>query len=261
MRKLVTIMMAAFMALSLAACSGSGKADVKSPLTEVTSLEELSDAGNFAIIKPTTVEITDEVFQMIDGDTVIAEYSFKADGIPGFVRFAKADKDVDISGLYGDDGNSLFQDSEAEEHYVENDNIKADRWFNLDGQYVIEVEDKGEWDWDKFEAFCKEFKAVEPKNWTSNVPYAELSEMTGIYADDANEYMASVDIRGDHLSINTAAAVDEGNLIWEVEAVKDGDKLVHEKESSKISKYDEESGEMTAISSSLYGIFKRKRIY
>lgn len=246
MRKFVTMIMASLMAVSLVACGGSGKEDgMKSPLKEVTSLEDLSEAGDFAIIKPTTVEVTDEVFQMIEGEPEIAEYMFKADGVPAFVRFAKADKEVDISGLHGEDGETLFQNSEAEEHYIENDDIKADRFFNLDGQYVVEVEDKGQWDWDKFEAFCKEFKSVQPKSWTSDVPYAELFEISGYYSDEKNEHMAAVNITGDHLTITTATIVEEGNLNWEVEAVKDGDKLVYEKESSKISVYDEESGEMT----------------
>ena len=161
--------------LGLTACGSSSSSDaddstdssdsaqLANPMTEVASLEELAEAGDCAMIRPEGVELSDETYYTIDGDDMIYQYGFTVDGTECILRFSKAGSDTDISGIYGDDG--LIFDGQGEDPvYVENDDVKAERWFTLDGQYVFAVMDSSSWEYEAFSAIYQQFAAMEPKN-------------------------------------------------------------------------------------------------
>lgn len=245
MKKILVLAMVAIMALTLMACGNNeeNSANAANPMTAVDSLEELSEMGNCAMIKPEGVEITDEAFYMIEGEPQIFEYSFKVDGIECFLRFADADIDQDISGIYVKDG-TLFEGAEGERIYIENDDLKAQRWVTVDGQYVFVAKDNSELDWEKYDSICSQFSSMEPANWSSDVPYATYQAMEGSYVDYDADAFGSVSITGDHLGIYVVINKDESNrLYWEIEAELKDNQLVYDKEVINQINVNEDTGE------------------
>ena len=245
--------------LSLAACGNSiasnqgetstteqaNTAQMENPMTDLSSLEELSDQADCAMIRPDGVELSDESYHMIDGDTPIAEYSFTVNGSECFLRFSKAGAETDISGIYGDNG-SLFEGQGEDPVYVENDDVKAERWFTVDGQYVFAVMDAGSWEWDAFSAIESQFTQMEPKNWDSQVPYEDYQKLVGEYSNEAGDAFGALSIRKDHMVVTVLMSEEDGNrLYWEMDAVLDGDQLVYEKENISQIVYDAESESTT----------------
>lgn len=241
MKKTIAILLALLMALSLLAC-GAEKNGMPNPMKKVDSLDKLSEKANCALVKPTGVTLTDEAYYMIDGDPQIAQYSFKVDGTECFLRFANVDITTDISGLYRGDG-TLFADTEAETTYIEDDDLKAQRWVTVDGQYIFVVQDKGAWDWTAFDALNTQFRDMEPKNWKADVPFAVYKAMEGSYADESGDVWGAVNIVHDHVGLYVAANQEDGSrLYWEIEAVLKGSELVYDKEIISRIIYDEASG-------------------
>lgn len=248
MKKAFTFLLALAMISCFTACSihvstgDGGSNDLPNPMTEVESLEALSEKAKCALIHPANVELSDEHYFMIDGDPQIAEYQFTVDKKNCTLRFAPAGMDTDISGIYGEEG-TLFEDSDAESHYIENDEYKVQRWFTVDGQYVFCVMDGGKWDWAQFDRICSQFANMEPRNWTSDVPFADYLALVGNYAD-ADNNIAAISIRGDHAVIYVYVNQDESTVkSWEMDAVLKDGKLVYEKELISLSAYDMSVGQ------------------
>ncbi len=64
---------------------------------------------------------------------------------------------LSISGVYGADGKSAFEEPSDEElQIVTVDNTKLARWMNIDGQYVLMVEDNGEMAEEDFQSIAQE---------------------------------------------------------------------------------------------------------
>lgn len=241
MKRFSIFLLALLLTVSLAACGTSGN-DTAVPEGNTLTLEELGEKADCALIRPTGTELTDEACRIIDGEVQIAEYSFKINGVDCFLRFAKTDVNTDISGLKIGEEN-LFADTESENLYIENDELKADRWFTVDGQYIFAALDGGSWDWYAFDAIQSQFVRMEPRNWNSDVPFATYQAMEGSYSNEDSTFFATIDIEYDHIALNVIALQEDGSRIhWDIDSVLEGEDLVYEKESVSIIVLDEETG-------------------
>lgn len=248
MKKTVCILLAALLVLSMSACGGEKDPGVPSPMKEVETLEKLSEKANCALIRPTGAELSDEAFFIIDGDPQVAEYRFTAHGTECFLRFADADIQTDISGIYVGNG-TLFSDTETESLYIENDDLKAQRWVTADGQYIFVAPDKGSWEWSEFDAIVSQFRKMAPKNWNAEEPYAAYQAVEGRYSDESGNVIGVVNIVKDHAGIYVIIDQEDGSRIyWEMDAVLKGGKLLYEKENISQINYDEKAGGTTAES-------------
>lgn len=214
---------------------------VMNPVEILSSLEELSERISATIIRPESMEVSDEAYALIKSDVTVGEYQFTTNGINCTLRVANADPSIDISGDYVD-GTPLFNEDTMNTHYVENDDLQAVRWFTVDGQYTLVADDA--WDWEHFSSLSEEFMNAEPRKWNSDVPFATYKEMEGYYKDDDGS-IASITLFLDHVSVNAVGSTDEGNVLWSAEcSLKDG-KLVYEKATLELNVYDENKGEIT----------------
>ena len=257
MKKITALFLAALMILCLAACNADptptsepneapaqeSLTGLPNPITGVDSMEALIKQANCALIRPEGAKIENEVFCIIEGNPQIAEYDFTADGKACKLRFANVGINTDICGVYLD-GNTLFADSDAETHYSQTDDVIAQRWFTVDGQYVFIVNTADGWEWEDFDAICSQFMDMEPKTWNSDVPFADYMALKGIYSAEDGMSTASVSVRFDHALIVVFSYPDGENMLyWEMDAVlQDGNKLVYEKESISRQVKDESSG-------------------
>lgn len=220
--------------------------EVVDPVEELDSMEDLVEAVNCAVIKPEKVEVKDEHFAAIhggvaDSDDLIGEYTFKADGKVCTLRCGDVEPSIDISGVYEGEA-PLFKDADKETYFIEHDALSAIRWYTVDGQYTLVVDDAGDWDWTQFDVLASQFINMTPKNWTSDVKFEDYQKLAGYY-DGGGEYYAGVSMCMDHVLVVAGTKTDEGHVHWEAEAVLDGGKLTYEKETCSLLVYDEETGE------------------
>lgn len=179
MKKLLTILMALCLVLTLTACANNAEeteenkeeeteevVGMPNPKSEVSSLEELNKKVNGKLNHPGVMGISDESYFFIDGDKYdIGEYNFTVGGNEYTLRFCdRAPVSVDISGIYLNEGQAFPSDEFVDEiEYAQSDEYKLARWLNLDGQYCFMVKDNGELDKNDFITYAKELiKITEP---------------------------------------------------------------------------------------------------
>lgn len=253
MKKLLAVVMTFVMLLTVIGCTKVENNDpeegnisgMESPLTAYDTLDLLGEAAKCAMIKPEGFEVTDEAFQMISGAPEIAEYRFKADGVDCVLRFADAPVGTDISGIQTDEG-PLLEGKDGETLAIIREEYKVQRWLTVDGQYVLEVFDGDEWEWTKFDDLASQFMKMEPRTWSSTVPFADYLAISGSYNNDEAGYYGAVNIKDDHAAVYVLGgqSVDERKY-WEIEAVLEDGKLVYDSEKISSIVYDSETGETT----------------
>lgn len=245
MKKLTAILLAGAMLFAFAACGkteepAGPEVGMPNPMQEMASLEELCEAADCAMIRPEGAEIADEAYFMIEGEPQIAEYRFTADGKQCFLRFARADAETDISGIFGENGTLYAEYPQKGTVNIQNDDLQSQRWFTIDGQYVFTVYDGGEWEWTQFNDLMSQFADMEPRNWSSEVPFADYLALTGYYVDD-DMNMAAVSIEDDHAAVYVVIDQEDGTrLFWEMDAVLEEGRLTYEKETISKCVYDED---------------------
>lgn len=251
MKKLIAILLSLAFVCCLAACTPPPEEEdtsaedlasgMPSPITETGSLEELCETAGFSMVKPEGCEITDEAFALIDGEPQIAEYSFTADGKEAFIRFAKTGLETDISGIYTD-GGTLFENSVTETQYIGNDELKAQRWFTVDGEFIFAVYDDGEWEWSKFDGIVSPLMTLEPASWDSETPFSEYKAVAGAYSAESGEACYAT-VSFDKILLSVYLAGENGEtLSFEMRAtLKDG-VLSYEEENRASSIFNDEEG-------------------
>lgn len=153
------------------------------PLTEYSSLEEINQAAGTALVHPAVMGVTDESFFTLSGtDCVIADYDFTVVGYRWCFR-AGAIADRDISGVYIN-GAPAFAEPKAGIEYAEGEGYKLARWFTMDGQYVLAVEDHGEMEHDIFSGIAEELKDMTDPAWSEKDFEAYYAAMAGIWQDE-----------------------------------------------------------------------------
>lgn len=145
MKRIIAVLIALSMALGLSACGNLSDLiygeDAEDEVLDFSSLEELNEAGDCALVRPEGLKLTDESYHIILKEPKIIEYDFVLEGHDCFLRFSKAGRDVDISGLLSsyDAGGTLLSDPEFEGirlDCIENF-VWTERWFTDAGQYVF----------------------------------------------------------------------------------------------------------------------------
>ena len=108
------------------------------PWTEVDSPEALNEATDLNLQLPAVMGVTDRVYRLLSTDNLlIAEVDFAVNGL-AFTLRGSPYFDQDISGIYLDDGTTAFQGLENEgEAFVIINDVKAARWMDINGQYVL----------------------------------------------------------------------------------------------------------------------------
>ena len=219
---------------------------VANPMAGIVSMEELSEQAKCALIRPVGAEIKDEAFSLIAGEPQIAEYDFTADGKSCTLRFADVGIETDISGIYHD-GDTLYAGDTAEDSYHQTDEVIAHRWFTVDGQYVFIANCADEWEWEDYDAINSQFQTMEPKTWSSDVPFTDYLALTGTYVSEDGQSMASVSIRLDHALLCAYTYPDGENMYyWEMDAALQDGKLVYDKETISRRVVEESNGSYSA---------------
>jgi len=159
MKKLIAVIMAAAMLLSMAACGAEKKeANVANPWTDAESLDELNEKFGGRLAKPPVMGVSDEHFSYIDNDSSrIAQYNFSLGGYEYTFRFSDNMKD-DISGI--NTGNGTLFEGIVGEANLSTSEVKASRWFTVDGQYVLMVTDNNKMEASQFSDIAEEITVL-----------------------------------------------------------------------------------------------------
>ena len=176
MKKTLTILLALMMLLMICGCQSEKGGDedtadanndvetpstdgTVSPVTELSSLEELNDALGCNFTAPAAMGVTNESFCVIDdGETKIGQYCFSLNGVEYTYRFSK-DIMSDISGVYTEDGTTLFSKINGEGAVFDGVN-KGYRWLSSDGQYTLTAVDETEYVEEDFLNIAEEIKQL-----------------------------------------------------------------------------------------------------
>lgn len=145
MKKALTIVFAAILALSLAACGTKEEAEPETvtrsmeyavnPVRDMDSLEDVNRVVGTAIKRPAG-EVSKESFSVIDGQIMIAQYDFFRGAVAYCLRAAESKED--ISGYYVEGGSlgEVYAKTELEKPVSTGDGLWF-RWFEGDVQYSL----------------------------------------------------------------------------------------------------------------------------
>lgn len=250
MKKASLLMLTLAVLLCFSACSSTESAPeeqtegMANPMVECASLEELEETIDCTIIRPESGNLIEEAYFLIEGDTPIGQYTFQVNGVNCTLRCSKAGAEIDISGVYTEDGLLFQEDVEEITHAIDNDDLMAQRWFTADGQYTFVADDAGSWDWEEFDSLARQFMNVEPRNWDSDVPYADYAALVRYYQNEDGS-IAYVSIKGSQALLTASWQDEDGSILWEALVTLQDGKLVYDKASGVQYLYDETSGETT----------------
>ena len=245
MKKLLSLCLAVALALSLCACgvnapapapgdepkgtqeapekeeaqtSEAGTANIANPIVTYTSLDELNEVCGLKLSRPAVMGVSDEVFQTLPYEgSVIAEYRFTVNGTPYILR-GSAVVTGDISGVYTGGATAFSGYPDFEEAVAETDELKLARWYTVDGQYVLMIEDKGSMDSKTFEAIAKEMHTLTAMDHTHDDFSAYYESLAGFYQDRVSQ-RASLTAEalegGLHISVRWGNSAFE-TCLWEM---------------------------------------------
>ena len=140
---------------------------MSNPWTEMDSLEALNEATDLNLQLPAVMGVTDQAYRLLSADDLlIAEVDFAVNG-QAFTLRGSPSFDQDISGIYLEDGTTAFQGLENEgETFVITEDVKAARWMDINGQYVLMADDPAAIDEETFSLMAEELmnltKAFQP---------------------------------------------------------------------------------------------------
>lgn len=145
MKKAFPIFCAAVLALSLAACGAKEEAETVTvtrsmeyavnPVRDMSSLEDVNRVVGTEIKRPAG-EVSGEMFSVIDGKIMIAQYDFVRGAAAYCLRAAKTRED--ISGYYTEKGTlgDVYANVELSKPVSTGDSLWF-RWFDGDVQYSL----------------------------------------------------------------------------------------------------------------------------
>lgn len=172
----------ALTSVSFGKCPALGGLDGEK--VECASLDELNEKIGCHIVKPGVMGVTDESFAVIGADTDVAEYAFTAAGRAFTVRAAKTADD--ISGISGEDGESLFEGAAGAEYESESictESAYVCRFVDGEMQYVISTADVEDYDSETFSGIADELRTQFLDKMTAEEKAAYYEEFTGSYQD------------------------------------------------------------------------------
>ena len=174
MKKVLALILALVLALSLVACGKSNDAEaaddeneapenvveggnVVNPWKEYDSLEEINEVTHGNLCSPAAMG-AEGTYYAVMNDGEMAEYRFTMNGMDYCFRFAPAMTE-DISGVYVGEGTAFPDEYGGDVDVASTDNMKLARWMTIDGQYVLMVTDDGAMENDTFLGIAGEMKA------------------------------------------------------------------------------------------------------
>ena len=183
MKKITLIIAAIIMAFTV--CALSETAQMPSPITEYDSLEALNEACGTVLCGPGVMGVTDESYVSIEcGEYVIAQYKFTVAGYSCCLRCAPTLED--ISGYWLEE-TTAFDHSDDEDgsdmYYVYTADAKLAQWFNIDGQFVLQIDDNGAMDPETFDSVVTELANLNTSFVTAAEREAISAALAGSYTD------------------------------------------------------------------------------
>lgn len=179
MKKYIAMLLALTMAFCLLACGETNSADepnvdtpsveedagsvgMANPWVEYNSLEEINEKVGGSLTRPGVMGVEDKYFAVMN-DGEMAEYRFTLNGMDYTFRFAPAATE-DISGVWTESGTVFDHEYPGDTEVVVLDTMKLARWMNIDGQYVLMVEDNGKMETDTFDSIVNELVTMTNEN-------------------------------------------------------------------------------------------------
>ena len=177
MKRILALCLVMLMLLCAAA-----ETDMANPVTQYASLSEINEIVGSNLIHPAVMGVTEESFSIIKTDSYdIAQYCFSVNGLEYTMRCAAVAYE-DISGVYVDADPAFDNEYSGETEYAFCEDLKLSRWLDINGQYVIILNDPDNvMEVETFKAITEEFIAL-----TSIVPSAE--ELSAFYAALEGDY-------------------------------------------------------------------------
>lgn len=143
MKKMIALVLASLMALSLFACGGNG--DAKSGEKTYNSLAELNEAFNCKMAVLEGATHTDEKFRSVKmGDYDVAEYTYTENNIQYTFRYANAPSSFDVTGYIYKDAPAFTEADYGVAFLHPEKEIRLSRWEAPVGQYGLEARGDGE---------------------------------------------------------------------------------------------------------------------
>lgn len=172
---------------------------VPNPMVACDTLEEINEAVGCRLCTPAVMGVTDKAYFVITtSDGQMAEEQFTVAGLKYSFRCAPV-ADHDISGLWLGENGTAFEGMEISDElqYAEDSSFKAARWFTMDGQYVLSVNDNGEMEKDTFLAIAEELRAGTQPGMSEGELATYYADLAGNYADTVSQRaMAEVTVGG-----------------------------------------------------------------
>lgn len=133
MKRIIKSLLCICMLIGLAACNDN----MSNPIEEQKTLEDINNATGGNLVKPDFMEVTNESYNLIDGDYPLAEYNFESNGCKYCFRFSKAPLSIDISGIYFRDEPLYNEENCSLVFSSPSEGTMVSRWPGSDGQYVL----------------------------------------------------------------------------------------------------------------------------
>ena len=183
MKKWMTMLLALVLALTLVACGETNTVDgpkddtpdveedvgsvgMANPWVEYDSLEEVNEKVGGSLTRPGVMGVEDKYFAVMN-DGEMGEYRFALNGMDYTFRFAPAATE-DISGVWTEGGTVFDHDYPGDTEFAATDTMKLARWLNIDGQYVLMVEDNGKMENDTFNSIVNELVTMTNESLVNN---------------------------------------------------------------------------------------------
>ena len=177
MKKWITLVLALALALGLSACEKAAPATETTPATgeeeivgpgginpwvEYDSLAKVNEKIGGCLTAPDGAAVEDKYLAVMN-DGECGEYRFVMDGLEYHFRFASGTTE-DISGVWVEGGTVFDHEYPGGTEVVATDTMKLARWMNIDGQYVLSVEDDGKLAEADFQKTAEDLAALTGEN-------------------------------------------------------------------------------------------------
>lgn len=254
MKKLLTLMFACLMAITLCACSKTDDPKeetigLANPMVEYASLEEINEKVGVHLIHPGVMGVSDEKFFVINDK--IAEYDFNVAGGKYCFR-AAADTSEDISGVHFSEG-TMFEDSDTKVTFYSDDTYNGFRCLLDNGHQYTLVTTDGSVDNQTFTEVANEMYDL----ICGEESDPEALKLLGDYQDSTSQRAsANVQVMGLNtllIDINWASSAEE-NDEWVIAGKYENGKLTYGNDEIAHLKYVGE--DVSQVNDSVEGYFE-----
>ena len=158
------------------------------PITEYETLGEINEIVGSCLCHPPVMGVTDETFCVIEtNDYLIAQYTFDLNGLKYTFRCAAVAYE-DISGVYIGGEAAFGKESGGDIDYAFGEGLKLARWFDINGQYSLCLDDPdGVMNEETFELIAEELRDITNPSMSKAELEAFYLELEGNWQDSFSE--------------------------------------------------------------------------